>query len=60
MVKSGVLERVNRGIYQIADAILNGQGLGDSPGDGYTDLEKVTFQHQSAAVNDQPFASYQH
>lgn len=40
MVKSGVLERVNRGIYQIADAILNGQGLGDSPGDGYTDLEK--------------------
>ena len=56
MVKSGVLERVNRGVYQIADAVLNGQGFGDGAGLGmgsgcedgnddgsgnaYTDLEK--------------------
>ena len=56
MVQSGILERINRGVYQITEETLNGKGLGDGSGlgmgsgsgaghrnesgDAYSDLEK--------------------
>ena len=34
MIKSGVLERLSWGVYQVSDTVLNGRGLGDGSGFG--------------------------